>query len=97
MLKVTNRLFFAQKIKKYPDFGVNAVILDTINISQRGQVNLRYFPERIDAMRQYFYFLYRFLGIISRKRFGQLFKIMIWIYYYLLNGIISDLDLDNSC
>ena len=36
-------------------------------------------------------------GIISRKRLGHSLWIMIWIYYYLLNGIILDLQLDNSC
>ena len=32
------------------------------------QVKSRHFIERIDARRQYFYFLYKFLGITDRKK-----------------------------
>ena len=53
----------------------------------RGQVNSPHFPKRIDARRQYFYFLYKNLGVIHRKRLGQTFWIKTWIYHYLLNGI----------
>ena len=45
------------------------------------------FPEKIKVRRQYFEFFYKFLGIIGRKRLGQLFWIMIRLYYYLVNGI----------
>ena len=48
-------------------------------------------------MRQYFYFLYKFVGISGWKRLGQLFWIVIWIYYYLQNGIRLELDLSNFC
>ena len=88
-----------------PNFGVTTAILNTIDISRswcklnfgplRGQAKSHDFPERIDATRQYFYFLYKYLGIIGRKRLGQPFWIMNWVYYYLLNRIRSDLDLDN--
>ena len=54
-----------------PDFGVSTVILNTIDFSGRwcklhfgplpGQVKSHYFPERRDAKRHYFYFLYKFL------------------------------------
>ena len=63
----------------------------------QGQVKSRHFPEIIDARKQYFDFLDKFLGIIGRERVGEPFWVMIWIYYYLLNGIRLDLDLDNSC
>ena len=90
-----------------PDFGVSAAILNTIDISSRwcklnfgqlrGQIKSCHYPERRGTRRQYFYFLYKFLGLIGTKRLGQPFWIMIWIYYYLLNGIRLDLDLGNSC
>ena len=89
-----------------PDFGVSTAIVNIIDIFHRrcklnfgplrGQVKSRHFPERINAWRQYFYFLYKFLGIVGRNRRGQHFWMMIRIYYYLLNGIRLDLDLDNS-
>ena len=45
-----------------------------------------------------FTFLYKFIGIIGRKRLTrQSFWIIIWVYNYLLNGIRLDQDLDNSC
>ena len=82
-------------------------IINTIEISRRwcklnfaplrGQVKSCHFPERIDRRRKYIYFLYKILGIIHRKRLVQLFWIMIWIYYCLLNKFRLDLDLDNSC
>ena len=82
-------------------------ILDTTDIfrtlcklnfgSVQGHVKSHHISERIDARRQHFYFLYKFLGIIDRKRLSQPFWIIIWVYFYLLNGIILDLDLDNSC
>ena len=43
-----------------------------------------------------FTFLCKFLDRIGRERLGQPFSIMIWIYYYILNGIRSDLGLDNA-
>ena len=88
-----------------PDFGVCTAILNTTDISHRwcklnpgplrGAVKSHDFTERIDARRKYFYFPHKFLGIIGRKRLGQPFWIIIWIYYYLLNGITLDLDLAN--
>ena len=72
-------------------------ILNAIDISRRwcklnfgalqGQVEPGHFPEKIDTRRQYFYVLYKYLGLIGRKQLWQPFWIMIWIYYYLLNGI----------
>ena len=89
-----------------PDFGVSTAILNTIDISLkwcklsfvhlRGQVKAHHFPERTNVRRQYFSFPYKFLGIIGRKRLEQPFWIMVWIYYFLLNGIRLDLDLVNS-
>ena len=86
-----------------PDFGVSTAILNTIYISRkwcklnlgllRGLVKSRHFPERIDARRQYIQ-IYRNNW---QKAPWATFWIMIWIYYYLLNGIRLDLDLDNSC
>ena len=63
---------------------------------ERGQAKARHLPERLDVRRKYFYFPHKFLGTIGRKRFGQALWIMIWIYYYLLNGIRLALNLDNS-
>ena len=87
------------------DFGVITAILNIIDIPRRwcklnfgpmwDQVKSCYFPERIGERKQYFSFLYNFFGIIGRKRLGKSFPILIWINYYLLNGI--RLDLDNSC
>ena len=89
-----------------PDLGVSTAILNTIDISRRccklnfgplqGQVKARNFPERIDARRNCLYFPHKFIGAIGRKRLGQAFWIMIWIYYYLFNKITLDLDLENS-
>ena len=80
-----------------PDFGVSTTILNRKDIFRRwcklnfgtlrDQVKSCYFSERIGAWRQYFYFLYKFLGTIGWKRLGQLFTVLIWIYYYLLNRI----------
>ena len=82
----------------------STTILNIIDISRRwckpnfgplrAQVKSRHFPERIDARKQYFYFLYIFLGIIGRKRLGQPFCMIIWIYHYLLDGVRLDLDLE---
>ena len=90
-----------------PDFGVSTAILNITDICRRwyklkfgpwrGHVKSCHFPERIEARRQYFYFICKFLGIIGRKRLGKHFWIMTWVYYYLLNGIRLDLGLDNSC
>ena len=63
----------------------------------RGQVKSLHFSERRNAKRQRFYFLYKFLEINGTKRLGQPFWIIIWIYYYLLNRIRLNLELDNSC
>ena len=89
-----------------PDFGVSTTILYTIDISRRWcklnfrplryQVTSGYFSARIDARRQYFCLLYKFLVIICKKRLGQHFWLMILIYY-LLNGIRLDSNLGNSC
>ena len=107
-----NHIFFWKSKLKHTsvdisNFGVSTAILNIIDIYRKwcklnfgplwDQVKSRHFPERIDAMRQYFYFLYKFLAIIDRKRLGQPFSIMIWICYYLLNRIRLGLDLDNSC
>ena len=88
------------------DFRVSTAILTIIDIFRRWcKLNFRplpglaksgHFPKRIDARRQYFYFWYKHLGIFGRKWLAQPFPIMIWIYYYLLNGIRLDLGLDNS-
>ena len=43
-----------------------------------------------------FPFLYKFLGIVGIKRVGELFWIIIWVYYYLLNEIRLNLGLDNA-
>ena len=88
-----------------PSFGVSTTILNIkylisrkwckLNFGPlRDQVKSYHFPKRIDAGSQY---LYKYLAIIDRKRLGQPFWIMIWIYYYLLKGIRLDLDLDKSC
>ena len=90
-----------------PNFGVSRAIWNTTDISSgwyklnfgllRDQVKSSYFLERIDARRQYFCFFKKLFGIIDRKRLGQPFWIMIWIYHYLLNQIKLGLDLDNPC
>ena len=66
-----------------PNFRVSTAILNITDISCKwckfnfgplqGQVKLCHFPERIDARRQNFYFLYKFLGMIGRKRLEQPF------------------------
>ena len=88
-------------LESIPDFGVTTAILNTIDISRRwcrldfgplrDQAKSRHFPERIDATRQYFYYLYKFLGITGRKTLLDND-----LNLYLLNGISLDLDLDNS-
>ena len=84
-----------------PDFKVNTVILNVIDISRRwckfnfrpwqGQVKSCHFCKRIDSRRHYCYFLYKCLEIIVRKWLGQNFWRIIWVYYYLLNGCGLDL------
>ena len=64
-----------------PDFVVSVTILNIVDTSHgscrlnfgplQKQVKLHHFPERIDAKRQSFYFLYKFLGIIGRKWLRQ--------------------------
>ena len=91
---------------KIPDFGISTAILNITDFPHRwckckfrllwGHVKSCNFPQRIEARRQYFYFSYKFYGIIGRKRLGQLFQIMIWAYYYLLNRIRLELGLDNA-
>ena len=86
------------------DFGISMTIVNTIVIScSHCQLNFRtlqdkvkspHFPERKDARRQYFYFLYKYLAIIGMKQLGQAFWTMIWIYY-LLNRVRLNLNLDN--
>ena len=88
-----------------PDFEVSTAILNTTYIFRnrfklnfgplRSQVKSRYFPEKMVARRYYIYFLYKYLGIIGRKRLGQPFRMIICIYHYLLNKTRLDLDLDN--
>ena len=61
-----------------PNFGVSRTILNPFDIFCRwyklnfellqGQVKSHHFDEKIEAKRQYFYFLYIFLGIIGWKR-----------------------------
>ena len=89
-----------------PDFGVSTDILYTIDYSLsccklnfgalRYQVKRHSF-ERIDASRHYICLLYKFLGIISRKRPGQPFLLMLLIWYYLWNEIKLGLGLYNLC
>ena len=107
MIDVNSLVVAGTNMKRIPDSGVSTAILNATDISrrwcklnfgpQRGQVKSRHFPEQIDTKGQYFYFLYKCPGIIGRKRLGRPFRIMTLIYYYLLNGIILDLDLNNSC
>ena len=76
--------------------GVSTTILNPVDIFCRwyklnfgllqDQVKSCHFAERIEAKRQYFYFLYIFLGITGWKRRWTTFWIQICIYYYLLNG-----------
>ena len=61
-----------------PNFGVSTTILNPVNIFckwyklnfglTQGQVKSYHFYERIEVKRQYFYFLYIFLGEIGWKR-----------------------------
>ena len=83
------------------NFGASTAIPNTVDFCRRwsnlrGEVKSHNFPERIDARRQCFYFLYKYLGIIDRKRLRQFFWIMIWIQYYFFNRIRLDFELDNS-
>ena len=55
-----------------------------------------HFSDRM-GMRQYFYFLHKFLRIITQKQLGQLIQKLIWIGCYLLNRTGLDLNLHNSC
>ena len=60
-----------------PDFGVSMIILNTTDISPRwcklnfgsltARVKSSHFPEKIDARKQYFYFLYKFFRIIGKN------------------------------
>ena len=89
-----------------PNFGVSTVIFNSVDISSRwwklnfapmwGQVKLHHFSDRI-GMRQYFYFLHKFLRILSWKQLGQLIQKLIWIGCYLLNRTGLHLNLHNSC
>ena len=109
------RAFNCQKLSQTWECAFNTAILNVINIScgwcklhfrpLRIQVILCHFPEMMDARRQYFYFLYKFLGIIGTKRLEQSFWTMIWIYCYLLtllvpkffSSVLSLLDLIHCC
>ena len=61
-----------------PNFGVSKTILNPVDIHCRwhklnfgmllGQIKLNHFYERIEAKRQYFHFLYKFLGINGWKQ-----------------------------
>ena len=61
-----------------PNFGVSTTILNSVDIFRRwcklnfgplqSQDKSHNFSERIEAKRQYFYFLYIFLGITDWKR-----------------------------
>ena len=51
------------------------------------QVRSYHFDNRIEATRQYFYFLHIFIGKSDNEK---PFWILIWIHYYLLNGIGLD-------
>ena len=66
-----------------PNFGVSTTISNPVNIFckwyklnfglTQGQVKLYHFYERIEAKRQYIYFLYIFLGEIGWKRHWAVF------------------------
>ena len=58
-----------------PNFEASTAIPNAIDISRtlcnpRDHVETHHFPERIDAKRQWFYFLYKYLGITDRKQLG---------------------------
>ena len=101
--KTFDYLFF----RVIPGFGVSTVILNIADFFRRccklnfgplrGHVKSCHFPERIEPKRQIFTFLYTFLGIIGRKGLGQPFWIIIWVFYYLKNGIRLELGLNISC
>ena len=75
VLYVKRRNEIYQCNKTILDFGVSRVILNITGVSRswcklnlgplQRQLQSCYFPERIDVRRQYFYFLYKFLGIIG--------------------------------
>ena len=95
-----------------PNFGVNTTVVNPVDIFCswcklkfgvfQGQVKSYHFPERIVVKKQYFYFLYIFLGIIGWKRHWTTLLDMplnntFWIHYYLLHGTGLDFHRNNSC
>ena len=77
----------SMKILRILDFGVSTAIS---SIMLNHAISLKGYTQGDNI----FTFLYKFLGIFARKWLGQLFRILIWVYFYLLNGIRLDLDLD---
>ena len=78
-----------------PDFGT--AILNPIDIFSR-QYKLKFGPCKTSlnhAISQKRYT--RGDNIFAKKQLGQPVCTMIWIYYYLLNEIKLELDLDNTC
>ena len=63
----------------------------------QGQNKSCHFSERKGVKRQYFYFLYIFLEIFDRKQLGQPFFDTDFDFYFFLNRILLDLNLDNYC
>ena len=67
-----------------PNFRVSTAILNIIDISRKwckfnfgplwDQVKLCHFPGRIDARRQFFYFLYKFFGMIRGNDLSSPFR-----------------------
>ena len=101
-----NKKFDYLFFRVIPGFGVSTVILNIADFFRRccklnfgplrGHVKSCHFPERIEPRRLYFYFFIKISCHNWRNDFGRPFWIMIWVYYYLLNGIKLDLGLDNA-
>ena len=89
-----------------PNFGVSTTILNPVDIFCRcyklnfgllqGQVKSYHFYEIIEVKRQYFYFCIYFLEQLAGNDIGQPSWILVLIYYYLINGIGLDWNLNNS-
>ena len=82
------------------NFGVSTTILNPVQIFCRwyklnfgllqGQVKFYHFYEWIESKRQYFYFLYKFIGIIGWKRHWTTILDTDLDSFYLLNRIGFD-------
>ena len=87
-----------------PDFGVSTTILNTTTCRWckltldlcEAILNMPFPWEDRGEEAIFLIFFYKLLGIIGKKRLGQDFWVMIWVYYYLLNGIRLDLGLDDA-